>query len=167
MGADYKAVAVIGIKIDTRTIPKIKESVKKPAFKHNYSEDDIFHPKTGKRLWTDEMMEVDRDVPKYTLQDRDSGQTGVYEHRFKSGELISVCLKQFPYNNLKINMGAEEDYIYYIGLVADNTYSNCGSKEDFKPIPDNIKTRTRDLLEPYGLWQEEDFGLYSILDCSC
>jgi len=52
MGVDFSAIAVIGIEIDTRNIPKIKKTVKKPAFEHDhdFSEDDVFHPKTG-QLW--------------------------------------------------------------------------------------------------------------------
>jgi len=166
MGADYTAIAILGIKIDYEMVPMLKKTVKKPAFEHNYSEDDVFHPKTGDKLWTDEMQEVDSDSRKYALEHIDfCDYDGIYEQYFVDGKLASNCLCKF--DDYKISCyGSDENDEYWIGIVADETYSNGGEDEDFENVPDDLKSTLKKILEPYGLWNEENFGLFSILHCS-
>lgn len=180
MGVEYSAIAVLGIKIDLDVIPKIKKTVKKPAFKHDYSEKDTFHPKTGKKLWTDETMEIDSDYRKYILCDEEGYEDepdGIYEQYFRKdgdedNEIAIKCLCKFKDGiecEGKLCYVWEEDgYVHgtFIGLTVDNTGSNGGDATDFKSVPEGIKEKIKNFLEPYGLWDEKKYGLYTILYCS-
>lgn len=56
---------------------------------------------------------------------------------------------------------------WWVGVIADDTYSNGGPVYDFKKVPTDLSVVLRELLTPYGLWSEENYGLHSIIYCSC
>lgn len=152
MGADYSAYAVIGCQVELDNIPVKKERVK--AFKHDYPDDGEikFDPKTGKALWkTVEYPEFAFDYDKYDHPDDNGGKTKIVK-----------------LGTLKMYHGTDgEPTVLGVG-TGENTYSNGGEDCDFMPLPDmeSIKKKVKEVLEPIGMWNEETFGLYSILYCS-
>jgi hypothetical protein len=161
MGVDFKAVAVLGIGIEIRNIPKLKKTAKVPAFEHNYSEEDTFHPKSGKKLWTDETREIDSANAVYYIEDDE-----IYQQEFDSnGSLSGKSVCNLEDHNLRCYTDEDGDYI--VGIVADGTYSNGGDYRDFEDVPDGLKETLKELLTEYGLWKEEDYGLHCVLDYSC
>lgn len=157
MGTDYKAVAVLGIGIEVKNIPKLKKTAKVPTFEHNYSEEDTFHPKSGKKLWADETQEVDSDNAVYYIEDDEIYQQE-YDSNGSLSEKLVCCL--FNYG---VRCYTDEDGDYIVGIVADDTYSNGGNFHDFEDVPDGFKETLKKFLGDYGLWKEEDYGLYCVL----
>jgi hypothetical protein len=54
-------------------------------------------------------------------------------------------------------------------ICADDTYSNGGNEVDFVQLPKNLaieKKKMKVALEPFGVWDEEKFGLWAVLYCS-
>ncbi len=138
MGADFSAYTIIGISIDKERLFEPSKIVR--AYDHNYFETDgEYCPRTGKKLW----KIVQDSIPEWD-GDEELGEYKV--HRSTNG------------------------YDYIIGVVAaDDTYSNGGNSVDFTRLPDNLAELKQDLknyLEPLGMWDETNFGLYSILYCS-
>ena len=156
MGADYSAVAVIGVPLpDEDSIPRAKTTTRKKAFKHKYEDDgDIeFDPKTGKKLFLDETEETEEDYPAFVFND---------ENGLEPGQKIIKIPK-----GLEIAMGTE-DSCGCLGIVVETGSSNGGDDYGFMPIPDldELKAKIKDFLEPLGLWDEKGFGLHVILYCS-
>ena len=147
MGCDFKAKAVIGIKIRLADIPT-KHIVEK-AFDHSYSAGMRFDPQTGRKLWKESH------VPEIAFSEE-------YEGDLDAGtKLITVT------NAEAFDDGYGEDLVFGFGV--DGTNSNGGATMDFCTIPDTelLKKNLKKALEPYGLWEENKFGLYTILYCGC
>lgn len=133
MGANPEAIFVLGIKIPESNLFNIK---KVKTFKHNYSEDMSYDPKTGKKLWKDEEIPV---LPEYELGDNEWRQ-------FK-----------IAYD--------ESDNLYFgtVGLRAGGYEEE--STKSFTVIPNEIgvaKRKLKEALEPFELWNENDFGFHLI-----
>ena len=165
MGADYTALAVIGIALpDGDDLPKAKTFVRKKAFVHNYDDDGTneFHPKTGKKLFLDEKIEVEADYPLYVYDLYDDEEPSDLEN-----DNNQTIIR--PPKGLKFAVGTDESNIC-LGAVIRTGSSNGGDEYGFLKIPDlyiaNVKARLKDLLEPHGLWDEGKFGLHAILQCS-
>lgn len=151
MGVDYKAYAVIGCEVIFDNIPVKKERVK--TFRHDYPDDGEirFDPKTGKALWKT------IEYPEFVFED-DDGYTDDYNGKSKAIKL----------DNLRMFRGTDgEPTVLGIG-IGDSTHSNGGENYEFMPLPDieSIKKKVKEILEPANMWEEETFGLYSILYCS-
>ncbi len=140
MGADYTAIAVIGVDIDMSKIPVIR--TKEKVGDHNYPETMNYDPVTGKQLWT---IQEERQFSFFSDEDN--------------------CVV-FPKDVKLFNSTDNEDYI--LGFGIDDTYSNGGNAIDSARLPDivKLKEQLKALLEPFGMWDEERFKLYSILYCS-
>lgn len=166
MGVDYYAYAVIGVLLPG--IPMAKRVSRKPAFKHEYDDNGKmeFDPKTGAKLWLDEFIEVDAEYPgvvfieSYT--DRNGNVCEDYHSPLRGGQ-SAIHLP----GHLDIVRATSEDKIY-VGYIAMAESYNPDSITKVKVLPDlNIlKEEIRNILDPYGLWREELFGLYSVLVCS-
>jgi hypothetical protein len=155
MGADYRAISVIGIILpDKDELPKAKISVRKKAFQHTYEDGTVFEfdPKTGQKLFIDdEKEEIETNYPAI-----------LYDINSEDPEINQTVLK------------APAGLDFHYGTDCMNICLGYGSSngEDsaikFKAIPDieAIKTTLQELLEPLGLWDEKKFGLYTILYCS-
>jgi len=168
MGADYTAIAILGLELDTSVFPFLKATARVPAFEHAYSHDIEYHPKTGQKLWTDETKEIDSEYKRYFME-----TDGIYERFLKPGqdvedldeeEIDSKLLCNFDDYGLRCFIDEDEDC--WVGVIADDTGSNGGEVVDFTPVPEDLKDTLIKVLEPYGLWKEEKYGLYTYLSCS-
>jgi len=146
MGADYCAYAVIGCLVDEEKIPMKKTRVK--AFKHDFPDNPEvqFHPKTGQQLYEDV------EYPAFAFEN-DSPDVEVIKLEKYGLELFSST----DHHYTVIGVGTGKD-----------TYSNGGDEYDFVKLPDisKIKSKVKEVLEMIGQWDEESFGLYSLLYCS-
>jgi hypothetical protein len=143
MGADYTAIAVIGIEIDEKKIPVTKH--KEKTFNHNYPETVKYCPDTGKPLWKKWT------TPNFTFDpDQESDET----------KLIKLM-------DIEVFKGTDDKPVI-LGYGTNDTDSNGGNDYSFVNMPDInlIKTSLKNALEPYGMWKESEFGLYSVLYCS-
>jgi hypothetical protein len=168
MGADYTAVTVIGIILpDKNDLPKAKTMVRKRAFEHEFSEEDAeFHPMDGRKLWLDEKELVEADYPALVINDEDY----ITEDDLKEGQIL-IELNDSDEDSddpfLETYHSTDDNDTFY-GFVHGTGSSNGGETDVFSKIPDieKIKKNIKEKLEPYGLWNEEDFGIYTILYCS-
>lgn len=136
MGADFSSYAIIGLRVDPDDL-FINEKVK--TFEHNYSQDMLFDPKTGKELWKVNSTPIE-------------GYNGEDEFR-----------------DYKVVYDTDGQYNYICLYAADEPYSNGGPYSQMIPLPNNdewiIKLGIfREQLS--DLWDEAEFGLWSILYCS-
>lgn len=161
MGVDYYANAIIGIKLpDTDDIPPAKIYVRKKAFDHDFEDDGEmeFHPRTGQKLWLEEKEEVEADYPSLIIDIEDE----YLGSNPKPGQKII----SLPYG---LSTAYDTDQrSRFIGFVVETGSSNGSDEEVFNHLPDidALKNRLKNFLEPLGYWNEEDFGLYSVLYCS-
>lgn len=145
MSVTIIAYTILGILIDKSDINIKKRTVK--AFKHNKPKTQKFDQDNGKGLWKVEK------TPDIEIED----------------ETIIDNLNNKEIDLKKLGLGLVNDYDaeqYYIGLVLEkNTYGYDHGKPSFiKDIPvEKIKSKVKKLLEPYGLWDEEQFGLHCVL----
>jgi hypothetical protein len=145
MGADYTAKAVIGCILDYDKIPIIRKKVK--AFKHDIPEtsDVKFDAKTGRPLWEE------HSYPAFTFNEEDRGTE----------------TKKINKKGLKIYQGTDGEPTI-LGFGVSDTYSNGGNTYDFATLPNipALKEKLKSILEPLNMWNEKEFGLYALLDCS-
>lgn len=139
MSTDYKAIAVIGIKISPKKIPS--RIVRTKLFKHDYPESMSYSPDTGKKLWNT------HSVPIFTF-DADEAEAADIE-------LIKLPKGIKCFMDWDCETGETNGYLLGIVLESDKT--------TFIPIPDTIKACLEAFLKPINLWDETHFGLYSIL----
>lgn len=140
MGCSYRAHAVLGIKLSHAELfhpKKIK------VFEHNFPEDWLVDPKTGKQLWSS--------YPVCVLNNSEE----LYD---KVNNEIDV-----------VNNGEERSskQFYYLGkIVSDGEYHDS---ENFLGIwnTDALKNHLQQLLEPHKLWFPERFGLWAVQYISC
>jgi len=159
MGVDYSATAIIGISLPEKDdLPKLKTAVRKKAFPHSYKDGSEieFHPKTGAKLFLDEKVEVESDFPAF-IYDLDESGNSELEHE---GQKVIKAPK-----GLRFMTDYEE--LTCLGLVVETGNSNGGDYYNFKKLPDinALKDTLQKALEPYGLWDEKEFGLHVILNC--
>ena len=161
MGADFYARSIIGVKLpETDDIPPAKIYVRKRAFDHDFEDDGEmeFHPKTGQKLWLEEKEEVEASYPSLIIDVEED----YLDSKPKPGQnIISIP------DGLSTAFGTDE-ISWFIGFVLETDSSNGGDREAFYHLPDidALKNRLKNFLEPLGYWNEEDFGLYSVLYCS-
>lgn len=143
MSVDWGAYAIIGVCIDVEKLYKPTEKIKN--FDHDYTEDMIYDPKTGKPLWRDYRDSID-----VVSGEWDDGGPDGEGDLYKLGD-YRIC-------------GDEDDDVVICALVysGDNgpnshSYHSLYTPEEFDKF--------KQYLQSVGLWNEEDFGLYCILTC--
>ena len=161
MGADYTAKAIIGICLpDEEDIPRALISVRKKAFSHNYkdNEQNEFHPKDGRKLWLDEKEQIKANYPAFVFDKHDE----LNEDSIRIGQKIIKIPEE-----LEFATGTDDNNLC-LGFVLETGSSNGGQDLEFVNLPniDKMKTQLKNLLEPLNLWDEANFGLYSMLYCS-
>jgi hypothetical protein len=138
MGVDFYAHSVIGLEIDTDCLVK-QEIVK--AFDHNIDNQDIMYcSETGRKLW----------------------------------KTIEVPVEGYDYDGIgdyDIVTGTDGNVSVVALLKSSTGSSNGGNPHQLQPFSDGFqltveKHKMKRALEPYGIWDEERFGLHSILYCS-
>ena len=154
MGVDYYAYAIMGVRL--HDIPPKTIKMKKKAFDHDYPRDYKVDPKTGKDLWLDEEEEV---------------PTGTAAYEFDSDRHEENPLGPLPiFHEFQVAYSTD-DKDQFIGVITNLISSNGDTDWEFKTFPDiagiaEIREKLKNLLEPFGLWHEDEFGLYSVLHCS-
>lgn len=154
-------IAIIGVKINQKMIPRLKKQVKEKAFNHDYPETENFDSRSGKSLWTGKIIEVYSEEPKYIFSasyyfDKyfdENKNDGIYEQSFINDKLSKKLIA--PYEGQIKCWDYNEKY--FLGLI-------CSEKEMFKVIPPDVKEFLKKFLEPYDLWNENNYGLYNIPD---
>ena len=140
MGCSYTAYTVIGCRVpDSRMYRETQVK----AFDHNFGEDMKFDPQTGKPLWITERMLVNGDD---YLDQSDFG--GFYA----------------------VTDDPERPDFYYIGVGSESSpkydHGNGPARMDF-PVEDEVKARLKEYLEPLGLWDEAEFGIWTVQYVGC
>lgn len=136
MGADYTAMAAIGLAFKAEDLTVIKRT---KAFPHDYPEDFDFCPKTKKPLWVDKKVSYDG---------------------FDGDKLLGYPV---------ISAGCGDETLIACLISANDTYSNGGKTVDMRPLDFALvaaKKRMKADLEPLGIWDEKEFGLWTVLHCS-
>lgn len=161
MGVDYSAISVIGVCLPNKDeLPKAMIMTRKKAFDHDYGEDYEFHPKNGSKLWLDEKEEVEADYPAIILDT----EGFIDEDEIEEGQTIIDLTDQ---EELCCTYSTDERITFY-GFIIKTGYANGDKDVSFDHLPDieRIKNLIKNKLEPLNLWDEDEFGLYSILYCS-
>lgn len=150
MGADYTSMAIIGVGVNLKKIPKKKTRVK--AFEHDFPEDWKVDPKNpSRKLWIEE---------EYLEFAFDDEQNDYVENMTK--------LIKLP-EGVRIYSGTDGEPTI-LGIGAETGSSNGGDDCTLTSLDDlNItvfKEQLKAILEPLKMWKEKDFGLYALLYCS-
>lgn len=161
MGVCYYAKAVFGIELPNESsIPRAIIKKRKKAFDHEFIDDGFmnFHPKDGRKLWTGEHVECKADYPSIIFDcssEPDGGSLREGQQRISFPEGIVITCNTDRRSR-------------FAGYVVRTLSSDSGGDEGFCKMfdPDPLKESLRGLLEPVGLWNEDKFGMYSILYCS-
>lgn len=145
MGADFRAYAVIGLRVDEERLYGPPKKVK--AFEHNHPEDWEVDPRTGKKLWYEERP---------PLADYDpQGTEKILGYKVVTGTWT----------------GRGRDAYICLHFAGNRTYSNGGQKDDLDllnlPELQQSKEKMKEALSPLGIWNEKEFGLWAVLYCSC
>ena len=139
MGADYSSYSIIGLKVDPDKL--YTEAIRK-TYNHNHPENMKFDPETGKKLWETRQEPI--------------SQFNESEEEFSGYPVV---------------FGTDRGEAFICIYCASGTYSNGGSNSSFTKIDEDFnlikeKKEMKNLLEPLGLWNEKDFGLWTVLHCS-
>lgn len=137
MGVDYRAIALIGLRVDEDVL--LKEATVK-AFKHNFGPEVLYHPKTGKALWE----KVKQPVDTYDLDCQTYGDYEVIHDEHSNDYFIALRMA----GDTDSNGGQAVDMspLYMDELATDY--------EIF-----------RRLMQDDCLWDEGEFGLWTVLSC--
>jgi hypothetical protein len=139
MGADYKAYAVLGVKLERREIFKPKRI---KAFEHNHPEDWKVDPKTGRELWTSYDVCI--------LNDSEE----LYGKLSVGIEVCSDTDNQNYYLGKVVSQDDYRDKDNFISIVPPSAWG----VELFNSL--------RNILKPHNLWFPERFGVYAVQYCS-
>lgn len=135
MGVSYYSQAVIGCKISEEKL--YQKPLLEKRFNHNYGQDIKFCPKTGRELW----REVLNPISQYNEDDR----LGEYK----------LC--------------RSNDTDLVVSLVGTKCVNACYDpgitmhKIDFVDL-ENKKQKLKSFLESLGLWNEDNFGLFNVVE---
>lgn len=160
MGADYRAYTVVGVSLPAvDELPRLTAKRRKKAFEHDYPDDGEteFDPKTGKPLWLDETEEYTvRGTPAVVYED-EYGETEVEE-----GQILLKAPE-----GMRFHYGTDGEPVF-LGVVSRTGNSNGGDDTAFLAPQDmnSLRFALRGALKPIGLWEEDDFGIYTNLYCS-
>jgi hypothetical protein len=140
---------VVGIKFEKKDLFEIK-TVK--AFNHNYPETMKFCPETGKKLWS-----IDKWSAKFPGLERG-------DDRFAGLKLVNG--PNVYKKNDESTYGFESDpETFYIG----KSFQTNGYQDDKrvsliteKALAES-KAEVKEKLEPLGLWDEKNFGVWTVL----
>jgi len=156
MSINYTAEAILGVILpETKDLPRAKILVRKKAFYHTYKDDGEveFHPRTGQKLFLDDEKEEVLGPNPAIIYD-------IYDEyiKEKSPEILIKAPRGYEF-------ACYQGEIYCLGVCIEN---RDNAAYGFKKVPDTevIKKVLKDLLQPHGLWDEENFGLHVILHCS-
>jgi hypothetical protein len=161
MSVSYYARAVVGIELPNESsIPRAIIKKRKKAFEHDYPDDGFmnFHPKDGRKLWTDEKIESKSNYPSILFDCSSMPEEG----SVREGQ----CLISFP-KGIEITYSTDRRR-RFVGRVVNTCSSDSDEDVGFSKVLDTetLKESLRVLLEPVGLWDEDKFGIYSVLYCS-
>ena len=150
MGADYSSIAIIGVGVDLDKIPKKKTKVK--AFAHDYPEDWKVDPKNpSKKLW------IEGSFPEVAFDDDEGDINSEHTKLIKLPE------------GVKLFKGTDGQPTI-LGIGAETGSSNGGDDCTLTSLDGldliKLKVQLKVILEPLGMWEEGDFGLYALLYCS-
>lgn len=137
MGCNAYAYAVVGLAIASSDLFLRKEV---PTFKHDYPRTMNFCPTTGKPLWREDIIFVDG--------------TPSYEDKFQG---FSIRRSSSEYDISK------PDTINYVGMELECNEDSFWSEDEIA----RIKKEMKEKLSPFGLWNENEFGVYPVLYESC
>ncbi len=133
MGVDYTAKTIIGIKVDSS---KLYTETEVRTYDHDYPRDIRYNPIDGRKLW-----EAFREPIEGYDPDGDD-------------------FLGFQFTN-----GYEWEEIYIGGIVSEAERGN--NYEEFEDIDDlnikKVKAEMKKKLSPLKLWDEDSFGLWTVL----
>lgn len=156
MGADYYAKVVIGVRVQASKLYE-KKTVK--AFDHDFPSDWKVDPKSGRSLWERQTTFV-------------LGEHGVLEDDYEwrdgrqpKGAKAAVVFEQ--------GRGDDRGDHAYIGRVIAQIEVGRQGENGNKKVVDSDFDLTheaaflRELLEPLGLWNKRNFGVWLVSYVSC
>jgi len=149
MGITVAVDTVIGVRLSK---DKIYKTDKVKAFDHNYPDTMKFCPETGKKLW-----KMDSWVARFPGLERG-------DDRFASLKLVNGPYTYKP--NEEKSLGYDSDVeTFYLGKSFEtNGYQDDKRVSFISPeMIANIKDKVRANLEPLGLWDEKEFGIWTVL----
>jgi hypothetical protein len=140
MGVDYSAVALIGVRVDLDNLMP-KKKVK--AFPHDYPEETMFCPKTGRKLW---------DVERVPVDGYDEGKDLFHGFRVHAGTNWSDGTHEMfiAFESVRVKDDDGTAIRHLTGVNCISEMSKC----------------MQSVLEPLGMWDENEFGLWVVLVCS-
>lgn len=140
MGASYHSHALIGLRVPRHIyVAKAFDRKDVKTFPHDFAPAIKFHPQNGQRLWKEELTPFE-DVEKVL-----SNFTIVTDGEIDRHVYICVC---YAGNEINDNGGP---YDSLTQLAQSFSISEW-------------KKRMQNELEPLGLWNEKEFGLWAVLD---
>ena len=130
----YKAYAIIGLKIKEEQL-FTEQTVK--AFDHDFSEEYLFHPRDGRKLW--HLKENPKD--------------------FYNSNIEVIHIKGRMWNILT----STENQEFYVAMTFTVQDEYNGGKYFVSLKDENLIDQFREDMIELGLWNEENFGLWSVL----
>lgn len=108
------------------------------AYPHDHPSTMNFDPQNGNPLWK---------IVKIPIDGFDEGKEKLFGY-----ELV---------------FGTDDDSAFVCLFMVDDTYSNGGNDEAMLKIPENLSLHKAKMKADLGgLWDEEEFGLWTVLSCS-
>lgn len=148
MGVSYYAHAVIGVSVTREQLYEVEEK-KERGCRHSVHTCFAFCPMCGKPTWITSKVEQLKPFVKTKFPEE-----GLSEVESVAG--LKIFLGTRHHSDLY------EEIVLGIGVTANEN----GAKFLHGTDLDTWKHGIRVALEPHGLWDENKFGLYSILVCS-
>lgn len=154
MGVSYYAKAVVGVRVPTHKLYE-KKTVK--AFDHDFPSDWKVDPKTGRELWVRESAFVLEDHG-VTEDDYD------WRHGKRSNEARATVV--FEQGRGDSDRGSNAYVCRTVSQIEVGRSGDWGNKKVIGG-PDEFDmvfeaTFLRELLEPLGLWDPRNFGVWLI-----
>lgn len=140
MGVTWKAHAVVGVRMCKDELSVTK---REKAFGHDYPDDWIVCPKTGKKLWREYEQQIFGD---------DWEWNGI-----PNSDLLAF------------SEGTDSDYVYIgFGITTDDGNGNGKMMHLDAEKLEDIAKQIHDVLKPFGLHRgiEENMGVWAVLYCS-
>ena len=144
MGCSYYAHSIIGVRLKRN---QVFSNIRVKAFDHNYPTEWVVDPKTGKSLWKEETALA----PGFSYNDQEDLYFGKYK----------TVMEDWDYDSSKPDLFVA----LYISTVSDR--QGKGKIHLDPNLVDPHFQVFREECRKFGIWSDENFGLWSYLEVSC
>ena len=153
MSHEHSATTLVGVKVSEK---KLWKTVTEKIGEHDFPEDVLFHPKTGKELWLEYKVNVINNGEEFDgVFDRATRTTSY--HLDENYKKETQWIDPYPWWKEK----------FQSDILVGQILGSCDQYDPFesRDLPDQeaLKEILKVTLEKHGLWEDQEVKIWTLL----